>query len=401
VIDPATGLQAEYDAPPPGGTKIPLIVGLGSSAHRRQDDPSGVITTITDRGPNADYTHPTLGAGKLFPVPSFTPTIYRLKVGAPGTSGVEILEAIPIVNKNGEGLNGLSNFVADLSFGPDGNRLPINPEGVDTEGVVRLKDGSYWLSEENGPSLLHVNHKGKVLVRVVPESVVGEYAEAKYPVSGALPGILSKRRSNRGFECLALSHDEKSLFTMVQSPLDNPNPPARDHGNNRLIEYSLLGGKTVGEWVYVVDPGGSFWTPIAGSPGDAKAKQGDIKVGEMVTVGPGVMVVKEGTDIVTKLYLIKLDGATNILGTDWDTKTGTDSLESQGDLSAVSITPVSKRKIFDSREQPTTFGLALKIESVAYFGDGWFLLINDNDFGIGGTTPTQFTWIHIDDPDLP
>ena len=61
-----------------------------------------------------------------FNLPSFTPAIYRLKVGtgAVGTAGVDILETIPIVNKNGQGLNGLSNFAADLSFGPSSKAWP-------------------------------------------------------------------------------------------------------------------------------------------------------------------------------------------------------------------------------------------------------------------------------------
>lgn len=391
LVDPATGLQATYDNPAtPANANIPLWVGLGSSAHRRLDDDEGVITAITDRGPNADFLD-----GKLFPLPGFTPTIYRLRMFA---DHYDLLETVPIVNKNGDGLNGLSNFAADHSYGPDGSLLPINPEGVDPEGIVRLKDGSYWLSEENGPSLLHVNHKGKVLVRVVPESVVANYDGAKYPISGALPAILSKRRSNRGFESLALADDEKSLFALMQSPLDNPKDDARKKGNNRLIEYSLLGGKTVGEWVYVEDPGTAFAPLTPGGQGDVGAKQGDVKVGELVTVAPGIMVVKEGVENVTKLYLIRLEGATNILGTDWDTRTGaTESLEVQGNLPAVGITPVSKQLLFDSRTDAPA--LRNKIESVAYFGDGLFLLINDNDFGIGGNVPaskTQFTWIRID-----
>lgn len=396
LIDPGTGLQAVYDDPStPAAENFPLWVGLGSGAHRRHDDLPGVVTVLTDRGPNADY----LGS-KLFPQPGFVPTIYRLRVEH---DRYEILRTIPILDRDGNGVNGLSNFAADVSYGPLGEVLPPDPDGFDPEAIVRLKDGSYWIGEENCPSLVHVAPGGKIIVRVVPVGVKALLSGAAYDVSEGLPAIFGKRRTNRGFESLALSHDEKSLFAIMQSPLDNPKTEARKKGNNRMIEYSLKTETTVGEWVYVEDPGTAYAPLVAGGQGDAGASQGDVKVGELVTVSPHAMVAKEAVEKATKLYLVKWKDATNILGTDWDTRSAASgaaaSLEAS-DLVAAGITPVTKQLLFDSRTDDPE--LTSKIEGCAYFGAGLFLLINDNDFGILGPVPsskTQFTRIWIE-PDL-
>ena len=42
------------------------------------------------------------------------------------------------------------------------SELSPNPHGLDTEGLVRTGDGTFWVVEEYGPSILKINRQGKV-----------------------------------------------------------------------------------------------------------------------------------------------------------------------------------------------------------------------------------------------
>ena len=104
-------------------------------------------------------------------------------------------------------------------------QLPYNVNGLDTEGLVRLKNGDFWVAEEYSPSILKVDPSGKVVKRFVPQGL--ELPGADYPIVEALPAVYGKRKINRGFEGLALSPDEKTLFLVLQSPLLNPDAAHR------------------------------------------------------------------------------------------------------------------------------------------------------------------------------
>ena len=101
--------------------------------------------------------------------------------------------------------------------------LAYDPNGLDTEGIVRAPDGSFWLVNEWGPSLVHVSARGKVLTRYVPEGL--KLTGADYPVVEALPGVLLHRKTNRGFEGLA-QLPGGDLVMAVQSPLSLPDEDA-------------------------------------------------------------------------------------------------------------------------------------------------------------------------------
>ena len=79
--------------------------------------------------------------------------------------------------------------------------MDLNPNGLDTEGIVRAHDGTFWLVDEYSPSLVHVSAGGKVLARYVPKGL--SLTGADYPVIEVLPSIFPTRKGNRGFEGLA------------------------------------------------------------------------------------------------------------------------------------------------------------------------------------------------------
>ena len=56
---------------------------------------------------------------------------------------------------------------SDSTIGPA--FLPTDPYGLDTEGLQRdPRDGSYWLSDEYRPSIVHLDRHGVMLQRIVP-----------------------------------------------------------------------------------------------------------------------------------------------------------------------------------------------------------------------------------------
>ena len=88
----------------------------------------------------------------------------------------------------------------------------------DIESIVRAKDGTFWIGEEFGPFLLHVDRRGKVLSAPVP------FVDGKSPANPTLqPGETPNVGSSRGFEALAGTPDGRRLHPIVEGALaDDP-----------------------------------------------------------------------------------------------------------------------------------------------------------------------------------
>ena len=379
----------------PSGHIMHSTYGIGSAAYRRTGDDEGVFYTATDRGPNVKCGDSEkvikrslkeacdgVKAAKIFPLPSFSPTILTFKAV---DGKVELLEKLELKDRDGNPITGLSAPLkitnTEGAYGPDGAQLDYDAEGLDVEGLVRLADGTYWLSEEYGPSLIHVAADGRVIKRLVPAGMEADLSAAKYDVQGTLPAILAKRQLNRGAESLAVSKDEKYLYFSMQSPLANPNKKAYSGSRNvRLLKIEAESGKSVAEYVYQLDLPDTF-------PADnkkKKRKQNNVKISELTRVGEETFVILERISRTTKFYLIDLkDGATNIAGTKWDDVATSPSL-AQSDLAKSDIQPLKKTSLLvaDGGVYPG------KIEGIALMGEKDVVLVNDNDFGITGTPST-------------
>jgi hypothetical protein len=371
------------------GRTVNLSVGIGSGAFRHPDDPPNVIWTIGDRGPNvacgefkqvAQMELPACRDTKnarIYLAPSYAPSIYRLILTDKGT--FRITDVITLKDRDGIPVNGMPNplRVATTEVPLDGQGRPLAQDvhGVDAEALVRLTDGTFWIADENGPSIIHAAAEGRILTRHVPGGTEADYAGARYDVVGTLPAILARRQINRGIESLAVSHDERFLFFMLQSPLANPDIAAfRNSRNVRLFKIERTSMQIVGEYVYVLDEPKTFRRQPANS-------QADVRVSEMVAVGQDRLVVLERTDAVTKLYEIELADATDIHGSPWDDLRTEPTLEQQAILADAAIVPVKKTLRFDTADFPKIAG---KTEGLARLADGALVLVSDDDFGIAG-----------------
>lgn len=380
-----TFIQQSLGGPLPADHQIRLG-GVGSDLWHDPSDGRDVYYLITDRGPNGQI-RPAAGqsARRTFPVPEFAPTILKVRVR---NGAIEILQAIPIRGLNQLGVSGISNYAPNAPRGDevpygcaanDADLLPFNPNGLDSEGLVRDKEGNFWVVDEYRPSIVKISPAGVVLKRFVPAN--DPLTGTSYQVVKNLPQILQWRKGNRGFEGAAISPDRKTLYTMLQSPASNPNATVGNASHMiRLLALDLESESVTAEYVYELQPVSEFGLPYP-------AQQAEMKTSGMAMLDQHRLIVLERTDDVAKLYRIDLRGATDILGTRWDDLPPNNSpaLESiaPGQLSANGITPVSKHLVVDLSQVP---GVPGKIEGVALLSSGKHVAIaNDNDFGIGGT----------------
>jgi hypothetical protein len=383
-----------------GGKTLNLTVGIGSAAFRHPNDPANSVWMLSDRGPNiacgdmkaiAGVELPACNEaknGRVFPTPSYAPSIYRVMLMEDGT--FRVTDVITLKDRDGRPLSGLPNplktAATEIGLDGHGKHLVSDLNGIDSEGLIRLADESFWVVEENGPSLAHFSADGRTIVRYVPTGTESEFAGARYEVKGTLPAILTRRAANRGIEGLAVSPDERFLYFIMQSPLVNPDASSfRTAKNTRLFKVERASMKIVGEYVYTLDDPRSFRR-------DPSNRQSDVRISELMAVGDDRLLVDERTDQTTKIYEIDLKAATNIVHTKWDELATRPTLE-QTELSASDIRSVAKTLCLDSADVP---GLVGKTEGMALLGDGSLLLVNDDDFGISGER-TQIAVVHKED----
>ncbi|MER5215527.1 esterase-like activity of phytase family protein [Streptomyces sp. NPDC002838] len=340
--------------------------GIGSDIY--PTGRKGEFWTVTDRGPNGQIKVDGMKR-RTFPVPGFDPAIVKIRVSG---DTVKVLDAIPVTTSSGRPVTGLPNQEGrdEAPYSYDARKpLPYNANGLDTEGIVGAADGSFWLADEYGPSLVHVSARGKVLTRYVPKGL--RLTGADYPVAEALPSVLLHRKVNRGFEGLALLPGG-DLMMAVQSPLSLPDADAADASRTtRLLRFSPQRKAVTAEYAYRFDP----VNVVDPSEDDTS----ELKISSVVAVGHDRLLVEERTDKAARLQLVRLDRRANILGGSWDDDTTSPSLEQLDDPAASGVPVLAKRLVVDLG---TVAGVPGKIEGVARVDHDTLALINDNDFGM-------------------
>ena len=134
----------------------------------------------------------------------------------------------------------------------DGALLPADPNGYDSEGLVALPDGTFWVSDEYGPFVTHFDATGRQIGRLSP-------------FDGSLPRELANRMPNHGMEGLAVTPDGSTLVGSMQSALRQP-----DNGRTdpltipivRIVTYALATGE-MHEYLYVLDDPATNKTAIS------------------------------------------------------------------------------------------------------------------------------------------
>jgi len=373
------------------GKAMNLTVGIGSGAFHHASDAPGRIWTVTDRGPAIGCADApvligidpaTLCGGdldaRILPLPGFTPTIYGLDIGPDRIARVSV--TLPLKGRSGRPVTGIANPLpeAQKAFDATGKPLPFNPSGLDTEAIVKLSDGSFWLADEYGPSLVHVDADGTVLRRLVPHGAGAELAGADYEVIEALPAILARHAAGRGFEGLAISPDETTIYVAMQGPLTVPGNGLPASPDLRLFRIARETGQVLDEYLYRLDPPSEF-------PQDERKQprsQRDVRVSEIVAVGPDRLLVLERIEKGSRLYRIDLSQA-HALPQRFDDPSLSPALEqrSPDTLAADGAVPADKTLLLDSA---SLLGLPGHLEGLALMSDHEIVAFSDNDFSVTG-----------------
>jgi len=335
--------------------------GSGAAAHPTR---KGEFYVITDRGPNTDYLN-----GKKFPAPNFTPTIMHFKINAEGN--IEVIKYIKLKNPSGQPITGLPNpagmgSTGETAYDSSGNVLGTDNYGLDSESIVAAADGTFWVSDEYGPHIVHYNAEGVEMERISP---IGVNTGPR-----KLPAVLAKRRANRGMEGLCITPDGKTLVGTIQSTMYVPTKVlATNTTLTRIVTFDIATGQTK-QYLYKQNGSGS----------DSVCDITAISSTEFLVIErDGNYGSQGGTK---KVYRINIAGASDVNGTDITAvdgmKINNKTLEQStwDEITNAGLKPVSKVLAVDLVAK---LGYEHdKFEGIVYLGNNKLAVFNDDDFGI-------------------
>jgi glycerophosphoryl diester phosphodiesterase len=120
----------------------------------------------------------------------------------------------------------------------------LTGDDFDIESVQRGRDGSFWIGDEFGPFLLHVDSRGRLLSAPVP------FPLGKSPQNPVLGSEVANVRQSGGFEAMAQSPDRRYLYPIVENSLVDD----ADKRRRVISEFDTRAGRYTGRtWAYHVD----------------------------------------------------------------------------------------------------------------------------------------------------
>lgn len=333
----------------------------------------GYFYLMTDRGPNFDTSVP---GQKGFVVPDFTPQIGRFALSDGELHRVGV---ILIRDENGDPISGLPNpegmgSTGEIPVDPDGNILTPDPNGLDSEGLVAMPDGTFWISDEYGPHILHIAADGTTIERINP---FGTGFGGR-----TLPQVFANRRANRGMEGLTITPDGTKLVGLMQSAMYNPYEDRTWIKNNssatRLVLFDIASGETE-QYIYLQE------APNLSNSEIRALSNTTFLVLERDGAFPGAGATYK------RIYWIDISNATDVsdpndgpngLTFEIDSVEKTIEQMTVHELTTIAgIQPVHKVLAFDMLSQLDDYPHD-KPEGFAIIDNDLIAIINDDDFGI-------------------
>ncbi len=318
---------------------------------------------LSDRGP---------GGGLL----NYETRVQRFTLDVDNTTGTisnfQIAETIKFSNA-GNAMNGIAPNPTSLL----GNAL--DPEGF----VINPKNGNFLVSDEYGPSLYEFDRNG-ALVRPfnTPTGLIPRNAGSGVANYAADTGNTAGKRTNRGFEGLAMSPDGQFTFAMLQSAM-------LDEGGgsgtiNRIVKFDNATGTAVAQYAYQMkrsSQGQGISALVAINDHEFMVlERNNLGLGAGAAISSG-----GGTNVADKeVYIIDIAGADNVTDLDLDSGVTYAKVTKSAkwlDLDANTIDLDGDGDIETAGKSPEKWeGLAIGPK----LNDGSYLLLagNDNDYSV-------------------
>jgi len=160
-------------------------------------------------------------------------------------SGFKIVDTVKFVD-------GASTFNGKAPNPTNELGKSLDPEGF----VINPRNGNFLVSDEYGPSLYEFNRSGQLVkTYTTPGNIIPRNGATGVPNFAGDAGNTAGKRTNRGFEGLAVSPDGKYAFAMLQSPMLD-----EGGGQNglftRIVKFDTETGQSVAQYAYKMDRSG-------------------------------------------------------------------------------------------------------------------------------------------------
>ena len=239
VLEQRAVLDADYLAEgPPSGAQAT------SNNGRTGPFPGQVIPGISGAVDNGDGTFwglPDNGFGAKTNSADFLLRLYLFKpsweTAKGGAGAIDVVRFISLRDPD-------KRITFPVVNGNTAERL-LTGADFDVESVVPMKDGTFWIGEEFGPFLLHVDGTGKLLAAPVP-FVGGKSPQNPFLAPGEAPVV----RQSRGFEAVAGAPDGRYLYPIVEGQLNTDTQAKRRWIYQFDTKTASYTGKT---WSYETD----------------------------------------------------------------------------------------------------------------------------------------------------
>lgn len=277
------------------------------------DAASDLYYGLTDRGP---------GGGTI----SYAPRIQVFSLDTNAATGAisnfTLRDTIVFHRADGTTFNGLNP--TELNGTPR-----ILGNSLDSEGMAKLANGNFLISDEYGPSLYEFSADGTFVREfTIPENIKPKEANGDPNFTDGRPTITTGRQDNRGFEGLTVSPDGTKAYAVLQDPLVNEGTPdGRRSQNVRIVEFDVASGEATKQVIYQLD---NIADLNAGpEPDFAPNDQGrSIGVSSILALGGGKFLVLErdnrglgvetlpaNTPVSKRVYIIDINGASDVSNT--------------------------------------------------------------------------------------
>ncbi|MEO6527790.1 MAG: esterase-like activity of phytase family protein [Gemmatimonadaceae bacterium] len=354
--------------------------GYGSALAVDPRDPT-TFFSLSDRGPNVNVRCGAV-SGLGFGVPSFTPEIGKFRLA--GTT-MTLVSTIALKRADGTPITGLPHPNAqanrtEIPFTLDCAPLTQDPLGIDSEGLAFEKDGTFWVSDEYGPDVVHFTADGRTIEKRIPGS--------------GLPLVLARRRSNRGMEGLTIMPNGKTLVGLMQSPLDNPTAGGTSAGRSsrliRLVVIDTRSGATR-QYPVLLDAANLLFSDVAALTPTTF----------LVIERDGNFPLAGGAGAIKKIYKVDIENATDISdpadgpgGLLIDGKTLEEltkgAVDPRATLLASGIIAATKTLTVDLLQAIPGYPHD-KVEGLAVIDNFTIAISNDDDFGVGDDGAGKFS----------